>query len=118
MMVEPMNWISEVVRPKIKTLFKRETPENLWVKCPDTGQMVFHKDVEANHLGHPRFRAPYEASSAKDRACLKMTFDNGDVRSSVALRDVRGRSAEVPRRETLCRPAQATPAPRPGWSMR
>jgi acetyl-CoA carboxylase carboxyl transferase subunit beta len=40
-MVEPMNWISEVVRPKIKTLFKRETPENLWVKCPDSGQMVF-----------------------------------------------------------------------------
>ena len=44
-----MNWISEVVRPKIKTLFKRETPENLWIKCPDTGQMVFHKDVEANN---------------------------------------------------------------------
>jgi acetyl-CoA carboxylase carboxyl transferase subunit beta len=43
-----MNWVSEVVRPKIKTLFKRETPENLWVKCPDTGQMVFQKDVEAN----------------------------------------------------------------------
>src|SRR3954452_8671765 len=43
-----MNWISEVVRPKIKTLFKRETPDNLWIKCPDTGQMVFHKDVEAN----------------------------------------------------------------------
>ncbi|MBS7696974.1 MULTISPECIES: acetyl-CoA carboxylase, carboxyltransferase subunit beta [unclassified Chelatococcus] len=43
-----MNWISDVVRPKIKTLFKREVPENLWIKCPDTGQMVFHKDVEAN----------------------------------------------------------------------
>src|SRR5919199_1208447 len=33
-----MNWISEVVRPKIKTLFKRESPENLWIKCPETGQ--------------------------------------------------------------------------------
>lgn len=43
-----MNWISEVVRPKIKTLFKRDTPENLWIKCPDSGQMVFHKDVEEN----------------------------------------------------------------------
>jgi acetyl-CoA carboxylase carboxyl transferase subunit beta len=43
-----MNWISEVVRPKIKTLFKRESPDNLWIKCPDTGQVVFHKDVEAN----------------------------------------------------------------------
>ena len=44
-----MNWISEVVRPKIKTLFKREAPDNLWIKCPETGQVVFHKDVEANH---------------------------------------------------------------------
>lgn len=44
-----MNWISEVVRPKIKTLFKRDTPENLWIKCPETGQMVFHKDVEDNN---------------------------------------------------------------------
>jgi len=43
-----MNWISDVVRPRIKTLFKRETPDNLWIKCPDTGQMVFHKEVEAN----------------------------------------------------------------------
>ena len=44
-----MNWISEVVRPKIKTLFKRDTPENLWIKCPETGQMVFHTEVEANN---------------------------------------------------------------------
>jgi acetyl-CoA carboxylase carboxyl transferase subunit beta len=43
-----MSWISDVVPPKIKTLFKREAPQNLWVKCPDTGQMVFHKEVEAN----------------------------------------------------------------------
>jgi acetyl-CoA carboxylase carboxyl transferase subunit beta len=43
-----MNWVNEVVRPRIKTLFRRETPDNLWVKCPDTGQMVFQKDVEAN----------------------------------------------------------------------
>jgi acetyl-CoA carboxylase carboxyl transferase subunit beta len=43
-----MNWITNYVPPKIKSLFKRETPENLWIKCPETGQMVFQKDVEAN----------------------------------------------------------------------
>ena len=44
-----MNWISNVVRPKIRNfLNRREVPENLWVKCPETGQMVFHKDLEAN----------------------------------------------------------------------
>jgi acetyl-CoA carboxylase carboxyl transferase subunit beta len=44
----PMNWISNVVRPKIRSFLKRDTPENLWIKCPDSGQLVFHKDVEAN----------------------------------------------------------------------
>ncbi|MCJ8144306.1 acetyl-CoA carboxylase, carboxyltransferase subunit beta [Ancylobacter sp. A5.8] len=44
-----MNWITNVVRPKISSfLNRREVPENLWVKCPETGQMVFHKDLEAN----------------------------------------------------------------------
>lgn len=44
----PMNWISNVVRPKIRSFLRRDTPENLWIKCPDSGQLVFHKDVEAN----------------------------------------------------------------------
>jgi acetyl-CoA carboxylase carboxyl transferase subunit beta len=43
-----MNWITAVVRPKIRSLLRRETTENLWIKCPETGQLVFHKDVEAN----------------------------------------------------------------------
>jgi acetyl-CoA carboxylase carboxyl transferase subunit beta len=45
-----MNWITSVVRPKIKSLLgaRRDVPENLWIKCPETGQLVFHKDVEAN----------------------------------------------------------------------
>jgi acetyl-CoA carboxylase beta subunit len=43
-----VSWITDVVPPKIKTLFKRDTPENLWIKCPDSGQVVFQKDVEAN----------------------------------------------------------------------
>ncbi|MCZ8182802.1 MAG: acetyl-CoA carboxylase, carboxyltransferase subunit beta [Beijerinckiaceae bacterium] len=43
-----MNWITNLVRPKIRSLLKRETPENLWIKCPDTGQMVFQKEVEDN----------------------------------------------------------------------
>ena len=49
-----MNWINSVVRPKIRGLLqKRDVPENLWVKCPETGQMVFHKDVEANQFVIP-----------------------------------------------------------------
>ena len=52
-----MNWINNVVRPKIRSLLttKREVPDNLWVKCPDSGQMVFYKDLEAKkwvRVGH------------------------------------------------------------------
>jgi acetyl-CoA carboxylase carboxyl transferase subunit beta len=44
-----MNWLSNVVRPKIRSILnRREPPENLWIKCPETGQLVFYKDVEAN----------------------------------------------------------------------
>src|SRR2546429_3785640 len=49
-----MNWISNVVRPKIRGfLNRREPPENLWIKCPETGQLVFYKDVEANQFVIP-----------------------------------------------------------------
>jgi acetyl-CoA carboxylase carboxyl transferase subunit beta len=44
-----VNWINSIVRPKISGLWKkREVPENLWIKCPETGEMVFHRDLEAN----------------------------------------------------------------------
>ena len=43
-----MNWISNVVPPKVRSFLRRETPENLWVKCPESGELVFHKDLEAN----------------------------------------------------------------------
>ncbi|MGL4322912.1 MAG: acetyl-CoA carboxylase, carboxyltransferase subunit beta [Beijerinckiaceae bacterium] len=69
-----MNWISDGVLPRIKTLFKRETPENLWIKCPDTGQMVFHKDVESNLFVIPG-SGHHLRIGASDR--LKMMFDGG-----------------------------------------
>ena len=48
-----MNWISNVVPPKIRSFLRRDTPENLWVKCPESGQLVFHKDLEANMMVVP-----------------------------------------------------------------
>ncbi|MCB1519421.1 MAG: acetyl-CoA carboxylase carboxyltransferase subunit beta [Hyphomicrobiaceae bacterium] len=50
-----MNWINNVVRPKIRGFLttKRDVPDNLWVKCPETGQMVFYKDLEANQFVFP-----------------------------------------------------------------
>ena len=41
-----MNWISNYVRPKINSLFsRREVPENLWTKCDNCGQMLFHREL-------------------------------------------------------------------------
>jgi acetyl-CoA carboxylase carboxyl transferase subunit beta len=41
-----MNWISNYVRPKINSLFsRREVPENLWSKCDECGQMLFHREL-------------------------------------------------------------------------
>ncbi|NNM71214.1 acetyl-CoA carboxylase, carboxyltransferase subunit beta [Enterovirga aerilata] len=69
-----MNWVTEVVRPRIKTLFKRESPENLWIKCPETGQMVFQKDVEANWWVIPGSEHHLRVTATQR---LKMMFDQG-----------------------------------------
>ncbi|WP_436643490.1 acetyl-CoA carboxylase, carboxyltransferase subunit beta [Microbaculum sp. FT89] len=71
-----MNWINNFVRPKIRSfLEKKETPDNLWVQCPETGEMVFHRDLESNLYvipgsGH-HMRMPAEQR-------LKHLFDNGE----------------------------------------
>jgi acetyl-CoA carboxylase carboxyl transferase subunit beta len=69
-----MNWISNVVRPKIRSfLNRRETPENLWIKCPETGQLVFYKDVEANQFVIPGSNYHMRLGAT---ARLKSMFDN------------------------------------------
>ena len=48
-----MNWINRIP-PKIRGILRqRETPDNLWVKCPESGQMVFYKDLEENQFVFP-----------------------------------------------------------------
>ncbi len=69
-----MNWISNVVPPKIRSFLKRETPENLWVKCPDSGELVFHKDLEANLFVVPD--SGYHMKIPVD-ARLDSLFDDG-----------------------------------------
>ncbi|RME62877.1 MAG: acetyl-CoA carboxylase carboxyltransferase subunit beta [Alphaproteobacteria bacterium] len=41
-----MNWFTKL-RPKLRFLAKRETPENLWHKCRGCGQMIFHREFSA-----------------------------------------------------------------------
>ena len=50
-----MNWINNVVRPKIRGFLgaKREVPDDMWRTDPDSGQMVFYKDLENNQFVFP-----------------------------------------------------------------
>ncbi len=49
-----MNWLTNYVRPRINSMLGRlEVKENLWIKCPETGEMVFHKDLEENNYVIP-----------------------------------------------------------------
>ncbi len=79
-----MNWISNVVRPKIRSFLKRETPENLWIKCPETGQLVFYKDVEANQFVIPGSNYHMRVGAV---ARLKLLFDGGEF-EEIALPEV------------------------------
>lgn len=70
-----MNWITNYVRPKINSILgRRETPENLWVKCPETGELVFHKELEDNHFVVPN-SGHHMKIPVKER--LKRFFDDG-----------------------------------------
>jgi acetyl-CoA carboxylase carboxyl transferase subunit beta len=70
-----MNWITNYVRPKINSMLgRREMPENLWIKCPETGEMVFHKDLESNQWVIPS-SGHHMKIAARDR--LKSFFDDG-----------------------------------------
>ena len=48
-----MSWLNRV-RNKIPFLPKRETPENLWYKCPECEAMIFLKEYEENLFVCPR----------------------------------------------------------------
>ncbi len=73
-----MNWIKNFVRPRIRSILgaaniKRDVPENMWIKDPDSGQMVFYKDLETDGFVFPsghHHRMPAETR-------FKSMFDGG-----------------------------------------
>jgi acetyl-CoA carboxylase carboxyl transferase subunit beta len=70
-----MNWITNYVRPKINSMLgRREMPENLWIKDPETGEMVFHKDLESNQFVIPS-SGHHMKIAARER--LRFFFDEG-----------------------------------------
>ncbi|MBC8338857.1 MAG: acetyl-CoA carboxylase carboxyltransferase subunit beta [Alphaproteobacteria bacterium] len=75
-----MNWLKNFVRPKLQKLVGggKDIPENLWNKCPECSQMIFHRDLEKNlhvcqHCGY------HMRLTAKGR--LDMLFDNAEYQT-------------------------------------
>jgi acetyl-CoA carboxylase carboxyl transferase subunit beta len=50
-----MSWLNRV-RNSLSSLgaAKEQIPDNLWIKCPNCGEMLFTKDYEANLSVCPR----------------------------------------------------------------
>jgi acetyl-CoA carboxylase carboxyl transferase subunit beta len=59
-------------------LGRREVPDNLWIKCPETGEMVFHKDLEENKWVIPASGFHMKMPA---KARLKDLFDGGSFES-------------------------------------
>jgi acetyl-CoA carboxylase carboxyl transferase subunit beta len=72
-----VNWINNVVRPKIRGFLgaKREVPDDMWRTDPESGQMVFHKDLENNQFVFPGSNH-HDRMTAPQR--LAHVFDNGE----------------------------------------
>lgn len=69
-----MNWITKLTPPGVKNIFtKKDSPDNLWIKCPKSGEMVFSADLpgllHVTPAGHHLRLGP--------EMRLNYTFDDG-----------------------------------------
>jgi acetyl-CoA carboxylase carboxyl transferase subunit beta len=70
-----MSWLTNFVRPKLQALVRKtNVPDNLWEKCPGCGQMVFHRELEANLRVCPQCGHHLRLAWQKR---LGMLFDDG-----------------------------------------
>ena len=72
-----MNWITNSVLPKIKALVQpKEVPENFWTKCPNCGEMIFHRQLEDNLQVCPKCNYHLKLAA---RARLESLFDSNTL---------------------------------------
>ncbi len=110
-----MNWLSNFVRPRIKSLISavrtNETPDNLWKKCPACGEMIFHRDLAAAlnvcpQCGHhmrvgpqERFASTFDAGSYEELVPPEVPADplrfRDEKRYSDRLKDARAKTGRI-----------------------
>ncbi len=68
-------WLAKIA-PGVRNLVARrnDTPDNLWIKCPDTGEMIYRPDLEAALWVTPAGRHMRIAPPTRFRC----TFDDGN----------------------------------------
>jgi acetyl-CoA carboxylase carboxyl transferase subunit beta len=70
-----MSWLTNFVLPKIRAVVtRRDVPDNLWHKCPNCEQMLFHRELEANFHVCGKCGHHLRLSAAQRLALL---FDDG-----------------------------------------
>jgi acetyl-CoA carboxylase carboxyl transferase subunit beta len=71
-------WLAKIA-PGVRNLVTRrtETPDNLWIKCPDTGEMIYRPDLEAALWVTPAGRHMRIAPPLR----FRYTFDGGQFES-------------------------------------
>jgi len=66
-------WLARIA-PGVRNAFaKRETPDNLWVKCPETGEMIYRPELEAALWVTPAGSHMRIGTELR----LRFTFDDG-----------------------------------------
>ena len=85
-----MNWLSNFARPGLKKQGaeepKRDTPDNLWIKDPISGDLIYRSELEASHwvtpsgfhmrIGpEPRFRQLFDDSAWQKITLPKVAAD-------------------------------------------
>jgi acetyl-CoA carboxylase carboxyl transferase subunit beta len=104
---EKRGWLSRL-RPGVRSEAKKgDTPDNLWVKDPETGEMIFRQELEAALWVTPS--GHHMRVSAAQR--LGVTFDDGryeKIASPVVKDDPLGFPDERPYAERLAAARRAT----------
>lgn len=70
-------WLARIAPGVRKLVAKRDTPDNLWVKCPDTGEMIYRPDLEAALWVTPAGRHMRIRPSLR----FAYTFDEGQFKA-------------------------------------
>ena len=70
-----MSWLDRFARPKVRGLFRKDDiPQDLWEKCPNCEQMIFHRELENNQRVCPHCDHHLRLDARKRLAYL---FDDG-----------------------------------------